>query len=340
MEHYPSLLQVYYLLIILILPIVIIYWIYHYFLYYTQRSIAGDTVLVTGGASGIGREMALQFAEEGVAGIVLWDVDEEGLERVRKEILSIVNSRSSATKCSTYIVDVSDRKQVYEAAGLLEGRIDILVNNAGVLPSGGKSLLDAPDEDIEKTIRVNTCAHMWTIKAFLPHMLAFNSGHIVTIASVASFCGGVGLSSYCASKFATFGLHESLEYELNHARNNNNTNTLGKEDRVKEAHNRIRTTVICPYIIDTGMFDGADPPEFCGLLSPLNKRVVGRRIVKAIKYGEKMVVIPWFLSIFIPFGRSLPYSWMVRVMVMIFGHSMDKFRGRGTCEKRRESERM
>lgn len=78
------------------------------------------------------------------------------------------------------------------------------------------------------------------MKAFLPDMIARNHGHIVNIASSAGLIGVTGLVDYCSSKFAAVGFHESLRAELEQ---------LGKDG--------INTTVVCPYFINTGMFEGA-----------------------------------------------------------------------------------
>ena len=80
---------------------------------------------------------------------------------------------------------------------------------------------------------------MQTIKAFVPAMMKNNHGHIITIASSAGLFGVAGLVDYCSSKFGAVGIHESLSSELN---------IMGLDG--------IHTTVICPYFIDTGMFDG------------------------------------------------------------------------------------
>lgn len=83
-------------------------------------------------------------------------------------------------------------------------------------------------------------AHFWTIKAFLPRMIDMGKGHIVTVASIAGMMGTSRLSDYCSSKFANVGMDESLRHELQ---------VLGHGDKIK-------TTVVCPYYIDTGMFSG------------------------------------------------------------------------------------
>lgn len=78
-----------------------------------------------------------------------------------------------------------------------------------------------------------------TIKSFLPDMISKNHGHVITIASGAGLFGVPGLVDYCSSKFAAVGTHSSLTLELEA---NNNTG--------------VHATVVCPYFIDTGMFDG------------------------------------------------------------------------------------
>jgi all-trans-retinol dehydrogenase (NAD+) len=113
----------------------------------------------------------------------------------------------------------------------------MLINNAGVV--SGRALLDTPDELIERSFSVNTLAHFWTVKAFLPTMLENDHGHIVSIASMAGHVGIPKLIDYCASKFAAVGFDEALRLELE---------VMGAEG--------VHTTAICPYFIQaTGMFD-------------------------------------------------------------------------------------
>ena len=97
------------------------------------------TTLITGGASGLGRRMALRIARRG-GRLSLWDLNEAGLEEVSHEIKALGGS-ASCVRC-----DVSDRRAVEKAARELDSPIDILINNAGVV--SGASLLDIPDEQI------------------------------------------------------------------------------------------------------------------------------------------------------------------------------------------------
>merc|ERR1712216_923275 len=131
---------------------------------------------------------------------------------------------------------------------------------------------------MKKTLEVNTLAHFYTVKVFLPDMIKQNSGHIVTIASVAGHIGVCGLGDYCASKFGAIGFDESLRMELKY----NNYN--------------IKTTGICPYYMDSPMFAGVKPSILSFMIPLLKPSYVARRIVYAIRQNEEMVIIPWTLN--------------------------------------------
>ena len=89
-----------------------------------------------------------------------------------------------------------------------------------------------------KTMVVNAESHFWTVKEFLPSMIQRNSGHIVSIASMAGLASTAGMADYNASKFAAVGFNEAVRIEMKY---------LGKS---------IKCTTICPCYIDTGMFNG------------------------------------------------------------------------------------
>ena len=116
---------------------------------------------------------------------------------------------------------------------------------------------------IDKTMQVNTISHLTTIREFLPDMIATKKGHIVTIASMAGLAATPGLSDYSASKFGAVAIDEAVRVEL----------------QQKGLDKYIKTTCICPYFINTGMFDGVKNAFPMYLLSP--KEVVDR-IVAAI----------------------------------------------------------
>lgn len=91
---------------------------------------------------------------------------------------------------------------------------------------------------LHKTLVVNTESHFWLVKEFIGPMMQKNSGHVVSIASVAGTTGCPEMTDYCASKFGALGMMEALRLEF-------------KREKIN-----IKTTTICPYFINTGMFDG------------------------------------------------------------------------------------
>jgi all-trans-retinol dehydrogenase (NAD+) len=269
-----------------------------------MQNLKDKNVLVTGGASGIGRLMGLDFAQRG-ARLLVWDIDPQAI----RDFEALGRDRGLFIR--GMVCDVSDRDLVYrQAAALLAefGPLDILVNNAGVV--SGTALLDTPDEKIIRTMNINALSLFWTVKAFLPSMLERNCGCLVNISSAAGLIGVPGLADYCASKFAAFGFDEALRMELG---------------RLKSG---VRTAVICPFFIDTGMFEGVKT-RFPLLLPILKKEYVAKRIVRAVLAGRRRLVMPPFVYL-IFLLRLFPTAFLDWA-AQFFGinHSMDEFRGRG-----------
>ena len=264
--------------------------------------VNNSRVLITGAASGIGRLLALELANTG-ARLVLWDIDQAGLNEAQAELVAAGHT------ADTYACDLTNREEIAAVAAQTltdGGPIDILINNAGIV--SGKSLLDLSDQEIERTFQVNTLALFWTVRAFLPSMLERGSGHIVTIASAASLAGAPKLTDYSSSKFAAFGFDESLRLEL------------------KQKDSRVATTIVCPFYIDTGMFDGVKT-RFSWLLPVLKPGYVVRRIVTAIEKDRHRLVMPRFIYTSW-LSRLLPVAWYDALMDF-FGvtRSMEDFRG-------------
>lgn len=268
-----------------------------------MSEIAGSHVLITGGASGIGRQMAIRLAARG-ARITLWDINAAKLEGVVAEL------RSGNSQVRGFSCDISKREQVYRTAQdtiAAAGPVDILINNAGIV--SGKSLLEIADEKIEATFQINTLSLFWVTKAFLPEMIRRRRGHIVTIASASALIGVARLSDYAASKWAAMGFDESLRVELQQTAPN------------------VITTVVCPFYIDTGMFHGVKT-RFPALLPILKEDDVADRIVEAIRHNRRRLVMPPLVSL-IPLMRMLPvraFDWVATFLGV--NASMDEFKGR------------
>jgi len=260
-------------------------------------------VLVTGAAAGIGRLLALGAAARG-ARVTLLDRDAPGLAATRAELAA------AGADAAGYAADLGDRAGLKAVLALVlaaRGPVDILINNAGIVT--GKPLLECSDAAIERTFQVNALALFWTVRGCLPGMLARGRGHVVTIASAAGLGGVSRLTDYCASKFAAVGFDESLRFEL------------------RRLGHPIRTTVVCPWYVDTGMFRGVKTG--CSWLLPiLQPDYVAGRILGAIQADRKRLVMPRFVMVVLLI-RILPLGWFDALM-RLFGvdRTMDQFQGR------------
>lgn len=271
---------------------------------FRYKDVSGQVVLITGAGSGIGRLMAKKFALQHGAIVVAWDINKAGCDETVKDI------RAGGGKCHGYIVDVSKREQIYEAAEKVKtevGKVDILINNAGIV--SGSKFLDTQDSQIEKTFQVNSLSNFWTTKAFLPGMIKEDSGHIVTIASTAGLVGVNRLVDYCASKYAAVGFHEALLTELK--------SELGQQG--------INATLVCPYYINTGMFDGVKSK----LISILNPDDVVNDVVAGILTNQESVVIPRYILLLVVAKFFVPAQVGMRVQAALgITGTMMTFKGR------------
>jgi len=234
-----------------------------------MADLKGRLCLITGSGSGVGRAAAILFAKAGCH-LVLWDLNAEGLQ----ETAQLVKDTGLDCRVHCQTVDVAARQEVYAAALECNARasplhVSILVNNAGIL--GGKGILETDDERIIKTFEVNALSHIWTCKAFLPAMISNKQGHVVTVASATGLRTVPLMVPYGASKHAAVGFGHGLRKELK---------VLG--------HHYIKTSLICPALIKTKLFEGSKQP-LVGALTPF---YVAKQIVLSVKTENPYVVLP------------------------------------------------
>lgn len=239
-----------------------------------MSGLAGKRVLVTGAASGIGREVARGCARAGAV-VLAADLDAAGLSSLREEVVR------AGSECHVYQLDVSDRAAVQETARLVEeeyGTPDVLVNVAGVF--SWAFLEDTPYEDWEWIMGVNLWGPIHTVYAFLPGMLKRRSGHIVNVASMGGLATVPATGAYCTSKFALVGFTESLQMEM--------------------WEHRIRVTLVCPGSIKTPIIDhirarGFDYGKLKKIAFPLANRYPVEKaaaiIVNSILRNRALVLI-------------------------------------------------
>lgn len=274
-----------------------------------MTKIKNSCVLITGGASGIGRIMGRMALERGARKLAIWDIDEEKMAVAAAEFASLGS-------VATYKVDVSDSAAVEAAYARTRsecGDVDILVNCAGIV-TGNKTFDRQSVRDIERTMTINSVAPMVLALQALPDMIARDHGHICNIASAAGMISNPKMSVYVASKWAVIGWSDSVRIEL------------------RQARSRVRVTTVAPYYINTGMFDGVRSRIF-PILDP---EATARKILRAIERNRDFRGIPWGFH-FIRFWQGLlPTSWFDTVFGGWFGifSAMDGFTGRKAAEKR------
>ena len=266
--------------------------------------VRGKTVLITGAAMGMGREMAFLFAKDG-ARLALWDINREKLEKTVSELKNIT------PEVASYEVDLADTAKTKQAADAVHreiGAVDILVNNAGFVAAG--LFQDVPIEKHIKTININTNAVMLCTHLFLPDMIQKKEGHIVNMASAAGLMAVPDLTSYSASKFAVVGFTESLRMEL-------------RQMKLKEIH----TTTVCPSLVTTGMFDGMKAPTLSPTLTP---QQMASKIFDGVKKNKIYVKAPFIVNT-IPLTKALlpPNAFAFVNETLKVNTALDTWKGHG-----------
>lgn len=262
-----------------------------------------SNVLITGGASGIGKIMGRMALEKGAACIIIWDINLTNIETTQNEL-------SRLGKVKGYVVDVARNEIVEEAyRKVCEdcGGVDILINCAGIVTSN-KTFENLSVDEIRRTIDINTLAPMFVTKAMLPDMIERGCGHICTIASAGGMLGNPRMTAYGASKWGAIGWSDSLRIELQKSRSG------------------VKVTTVAPYYISTGMFEGVRS----SIIPVLKPEYVAKKVIRAIERNRTFSGIPFGFH-FIRFWQFiLPtriFDWFFGEVIGIY-HAMDNFTGR------------
>ncbi len=262
-----------------------------------------SSVLITGGASGIGKIMGRMALERGASTLVVWDINSQNISLTVKEL-------SQYGKVKGYIVDVSKNDAIIETYNKVKaecGNIDILINCAGIVTSN-KTFDQQTTDEILRTMNINTIAPMLVTRAILPDMLRRRTGHVCTIASAGGMLGNPRMSVYGASKWGAIGWSDSMRIEL--------------QANKSEVH----VTTIAPYYINTGMFDGVKSR----IIPILKPEYVSKKVIRAIEKNRTFCGIPFGFH-FIRFWQAmLPtkvFDWLFGEVFGIY-HTMDHFTGR------------
>ena len=221
--------------------------------------IEGKSVVVTGGASGIGRALARRFRAEGARGIVLADLQEEALRDAAGEIDAL------AVPCN--VADEADIARLVAAAEEAFGPIDVFVSNAGIARMGG---VDAPDAEWRQNWDIHVMAHVYAARAVTPKMAARGCGYLVNTASAAGLLSHVDSATYSVTKHAAVAFAEWL--------------SIAYGDR------GVRVSVLCPQAVRTAMLAGRDEgvASLDGVLEP---EEVADSVIEAME-REVFLILP------------------------------------------------
>lgn len=222
-------------------------------------ALDGKVILVTGGAQGIGRGIALRLAADG-ARIALVDLKADKLASVQKEI------EAAGGRASTFAADVSKRDAVYAAIDHAEqalGGFDVMINNAGIAQV--KPLADVSEDDVERITRINIDSVIWGIQAAAKKFQARkHGGKIINASSIAGHDGFAMLGVYSATKFAVRALTQAAAKEY--------------------ASSGITVNAYCPGIVGTDMWVEID--ERFSELTGAPKGATYEKFVEGIALGR------------------------------------------------------
>ncbi|CAB3256252.1 unnamed protein product [Arctia plantaginis] len=265
-----------------------------------MKSLHGETVLITGAAGGIGRELALQFAELG-ATVICWDKDARRNNALVNEI------RQKDGESYGFTIDITAREQVASLAQMMQrqlSEVSMVVCNAGAVTC--LPITHLHQDSIAKLIEINLLAHFWVIQAFLPNMVDRRYGHIISINSSAGLMPYADMIPYCAAKFGLKGLMDSITEEL----------------RLDTWTKNINTTSVYLASVATGFYP---PPthRFTSWYSEIQPKDAAKIIIDGIRKNYKEISIPVFMKSLIDLNNLMPYR--IRIIFTDFFN----FRHRG-----------
>ena len=265
-------------------------------------------VLITGGASGIGKIMGRMALERGASTLIIWDINPQNISLT-------INELSQYGKVRGYIVDVSRNDLIIETYNKVKaecGNVDILINCAGIVTSN-KTFDHQTTDEILRTMNINTIAPMLVTRVILPDMLRRQTGHVCTIASAGGMLGNPRMSVYGASKWGAIGWSDSMRIEL------------------QANKSKVHVTTVAPYYINTGMFDGVKSR----IIPILKPEYVSKKVIRAIEKNRTFCGIPFGFH-FIRFWQAMlptkAFDWLFGEVFGIY-HTMDNFTGRKTENK-------
>ncbi len=223
--------------------------------------IKDKVVVVTGGASGIGRGLCQRFALEGARGVVVSDYNGEGAAKVAEQIGGLAVTADVAKE--------ADIQRLVKIATDHYGPIDLFCSNAGLSLPGG---CEAPDADWQRSWDVHVMSHVYAARAVLPSMIARGGGYLLQTGSAGGLLTTLGAAPYAVSKHAAVAFAEWLS--------------------ITHAHQGIKVSCFCPFGVRSGMLN--EETEGIGKLilqTAISPEEAAAYVVKALE-KEEFLILP------------------------------------------------
>ena len=268
-----------------------------------------SVAVITGAASGIGRALAVRFAEEKIAGVSVSDVNEQGLNETAEMVEKL------GVPVSAHLVDTSKLEQIERLKTEVlakHGRATHLINNAGVGVIGTFEQISL--EDFEWLMGINFWGVIYGCKVFLPVLKEQDAAHIVNISSVFGLVAPPEQTAYCASKFAVRGFTESLRHELE-----------GTNVRVSSVHpGGIKTNIARNSRLgkDTPEEYKAQGAKFFDKVAQTSSEQAAEVIIKGIKSENPRILIGSDARMINTIQRLFPKKYL-KIIERIAGHRLD-----------------
>ena len=245
-----------------------------------MKELSGQVAAITGAGSGIGRALAVELSSRGCP-VALSDVDEVGLAE------TVARCEGRGVKVTSARVDVADRAAVFAWADSVvdeHGQVNLVFNNAGVALGAGVETMSI--EDFEWLMGINFWGVVHGTQAFLPHLKATGSGHVVNVSSVFGLVSIPSQSAYNAAKFAVRGFTDALRIELDAERCGVSSTTI-HPGGIKT--NIARNARFDPALAEaSGDLDPADEFDKLALTTP---EKAARQILKAVERNRRRALI-------------------------------------------------
>jgi NAD(P)-dependent dehydrogenase (short-subunit alcohol dehydrogenase family) len=226
--------------------------------------IRDKVVVVTGGASGIGKSLCERFAAEGARAVVVADINQDGVDQVA----SLIADKTRVLAIRTDVSHEADVQALVARTMETFGHIDLFCSNAGIFTMGGE---EVDNEAWDRIWDINVMAHIFAARAVLPGMLARGEGYLLNTASAAGLLSQIGSAPYAVTKHAAVGFAEWLSI------------TYGSRG--------IKVSVLCPQAVRTQMTANTRGGGVAGVDGMLEPEVLAQTVMETLE-EERFLCLP------------------------------------------------